>query len=260
MSLSLPPRILHPLLDLPEINHGFFTRLGGVSEAPYLSLNAGAGSKDAPEAVAENRRRIASAFNQTPERLLTCYQVHSSRAVAVDGPWATDQRPEADGLVTRTSGLVIGALSADCAPILWADPVNGVVGACHAGWKGALHGMIEAEYDALIAQGAQHDHLRAVIGPCIAQASYEVSADYETTFLENDADSGAFFLMGDTPDKRWFDLPGFCLMRLKRLGLTQIAATGHDTCAQADLFFSNRRTFKQGEADYGRLISAIALR
>jgi len=258
--MSLPPRILHPLLDLPEINHGFFTKLGGVSKAPYHSLNAGAGSKDAPEAVAENRRRIAAAFGQTPDRLLTGYQVHSARAVTVNGPWPTDQRPEADGLVTRTSGLVLGALSADCAPILWADPVNGVVGACHAGWKGALYGMIEAEYAALIAQGAQHEHLRAVIGPCIAQASYEVSADYAATFLEHDADSEAFFRAGPTPDKRFFDLPGFCLMRLKRLGLIQVAATGHDTCAEADLFFSNRRAFKTGEGDYGRLISAIALR
>lgn len=257
--MILPPRILHPLLDLPGFRHGFFTRHGGVSQAPYDSLNAGAGSKDDPAAVAENRRRIAAAFDQPPERLLSTWQVHSAIAVTVDGPWENPERPEADGMVTTTKGLVLGVLSADCAPILWADPVNGVAGACHAGWKGALGGMIEAQYDALIAAGAQPEHLRAVVGPCIAQASYEVSADYEATFLAQDTDSAAFFRPGDTPDKRWFDLPGFCLMRLKRLGLSQIAATGHDTCAESGLFFSNRRAVKTGEGDYGRLISAIAL-
>lgn len=258
--MSLPPRILHPLLDLPNIQHGFFTRHGGVSPFPHTTLNVGQGSKDTPENILENRRRVAAAFGQPEPHLLNCYQVHSKIAVTVDGPWPDDHRPEADGLVTTTPGLIIGALSADCAPLLWADPVNGVVGACHAGWKGALYGMIEAEYEALLAKGAEHRHLRVVIGPCIAQKSYEVAADYADTFLSHDPDSATFFIPGATPDKRQFDLPGFCLMRLKRLGLTQVAATGHDTCAEADLFHSNRRVFLRSEPDYGRLISAIMLR
>ncbi|MDC7683835.1 peptidoglycan editing factor PgeF [Asticcacaulis sp. BYS171W] len=258
--MSLPPRLLHPLLDLPTIQHGFFTRHGGVSPFPYESLNVGQGSKDTRENIFENRRRVAAAFDQPEDRLLNCYQVHSKIAVTVDGPWPDDTRPEADGLVTTTPGLVIGALSADCAPLLWADPVNSVIGACHAGWKGALGGMIEAEFDALLARGADPRHLRVVVGPCIAQASYEVSADYEETFRAQDPDSTAFFIAGKTADKRWFDLPGFCLMRLKRLGLTQIAATGHDTCAEEALFHSNRRGFLRQEPDYGRLISAIMLR
>jgi polyphenol oxidase len=257
----LPPRILHPLLDLPGIRHGFFTRQGGVSGFPYESLNVGLGSKDDPDAIAENRRRVAASFGQTPDRLMSLYQIHSNIALTVDAPWGEAQtRPEADGLVTRTPDLILSALSADCAPLLFADPEAGVIGACHAGWKGALHGMIESTLEALIDEGAKRETLRCVVGPCIAQPSYEVSADYEATFREHDRDAGAFFIAGETPDKRGFDLPGFCLMRLKRAGLTQIAATGHDTCADEALFFSNRRAYKRAEPDYGRLISAIMLR
>ncbi len=255
----LPPRILHPLLDLPGIQHGFFTRQGGVSQGVYDSLNIGLGSKDAPDAVQENRRRVAAAFAQPPERLLSLYQIHSTTALDVTGPWQTD-RPEADGLVTTTSGLVLSALSADCAPLLFADPQAGVIGACHAGWKGALHGMIEATIDLMLTRGASRDHLRCVIGPCIAQASYEVGADYAETFAAHDPDSPPFFIAAATADKRLFDLPGYCLMRLRRAGLTQVATTGHDTCADENLFFSNRRNFKQQLPDYGRLISAIMLR
>jgi polyphenol oxidase len=256
----LPPRILHPLLDLPNIQHGFFTRRGGVSQYPYESLNVGQGSKDVPQHILDNRKRVAACFDQPEAHLLSCYQVHSSKTVSVSGPWPSPERPEADGLVTTTPGLILGALSADCAPILWADVENGVIGACHAGWKGALTGMIEAQYEALLAHGAKASHLRVVVGPCIAQASYEVSSEFEATFLSQDKDSAPFFVTGQSADKRMFDLPGFCLMRLSRLGLNKIVATGHDTCAEDDLFFSNRRTFKRNEPDYGRLISAIMLR
>ena len=255
----LPPRILHPLLDLPGIQHGFFTRQGGVSGAPYSSLNIGLGSRDVPADVTENRRRVAASFARPADHLLSLYQIHSNIALTVDGPWTQD-RPEADGLVTTQPGLVVSALSADCAPLLFADPDNGVVGACHAGWKGALYGIIENTLAGLVAQGARLDSLRCVIGPCIAQASYEVGADYADIFARDDADSPPFFIAGSAPDKRMFDLPGYCLMRLRRAGLIQVAATGHDTCADANLFFSNRRSFKTGESDYGRLISAIMIR
>ena len=257
----LPPRILHPLLDLPGIQHGFFTRRGGVSVFPYDTLNVGLGSKDAAAAVAENRRRVAAAFDRPADHLLSLYQIHSNIALAVDGPWAdTGARPEADGLVTTTPGMIVSALSADCAPLLFADPENAVVASCHAGWKGALYGIIENTLEAMLAKGADLATMRCVVGPCIAQASYEVGADYADTFAAADPDSPAFFAPAAAADKRMFDLPGYCLMRLKRAGVTQCAATGHDTCADDDLFFSNRRNFKQGVPDYGRLVSAIMLR
>ncbi|MDC7675041.1 peptidoglycan editing factor PgeF [Asticcacaulis machinosus] len=257
---SIPPRMLHPLLDLPGIQHGFFTRLGGVSQAPYDSLNIGLGSSDDQASVRENRRRVAASFDRDENHLLTCYQVHSAIALTINMPFLHDARPEADGLVTGKAGLVLGALSADCAPLLFADPINRVVASAHAGWKGALGGIIEATLNAMLTQGADLRHIRCVVGPCIQQASYEVSADYEATFAETDPDSPAFFIPGASPDKRFFDLPGYCLMRLKRFGVTMTASTDHDTCAQGELFFSNRRAFKTGESDYGRLISAIMLR
>jgi len=257
----LPPRILHPLLDLPGIQHGFFTRRGGVSSAPYDTLNIGLGSKDDPEAVAENRRRVAASFDRPADHLLSLYQIHSNIAFTVEGPWAdTGARPEADGLVTATPGLILSALSADCAPLLFADPENRVVASCHAGWKGALYGIIENTLEAMLARGASLSAIRCVVGPCIQQASYEVGADYAGTFADADPDSPRFFTAAGTPDKRMFDLAGFCLMRLKRAGITQCASSGHDTCADDGLFFSNRRNFKQGVPDYGRLVSAIMLR
>jgi len=256
----IPPAIRHPLLDLPHIRHGFFSRQGGVSQAPYNSLNIGLGSKDDPDHVLENRRRVASAFGQAPERLLSLYQIHSATAHIVTGPWADPQaRPEGDGLVTQTPDLIVSALSADCAPLLWADPKAGLVAACHAGWKGALYGIIESTIDSLIEQGATKPNLRCVIGPSIAQASYEVSQGFYEEFMHNDSEAKPFFIKGQALDKYHFDLPHYCLMRLQRSGLSQIAATGHDTCAQPELFFSNRRAYKTGESDYGRLISAIMM-
>ena len=257
----LPPRILHPLLDLPGIQHGFFTRRGGVSAYPYDTLNVGLGSRDEPEAIAENRRRVAASFDLPADRLLSLYQIHSNLAFTVDGPWAdVGARPEADGLVTTTPGLIVSALSADCAPLLFADPVNRVVASCHAGWKGALYGIIENTLEAMLAKGARLETIRCVIGPCIQQVSYEVGADYAETFAQADADSPPFFAPAAGADKRMFDLPGYCLMRLKRAGVAQSVSSGHDTCAEEALFFSNRRNFKTGVPDYGRLISAIMLR
>lgn len=258
MSL-LPSRILHPLLDLAQIQHGFFTRHGGVSQNLYGSLNLGLGSKDDQDAVIENRRRVASSFGRPENYLLSLYQVHSNIALKVNEPF-TGERPEADGLVTARAGIVLSALSADCAPILFCDPQSRVVGSCHAGWKGALGGVIEATLKAMAQQGAKTDRIRAVIGPCIQQPSYEVSADYEATFVKEDPESKAFFIQANDLDKRMFDLPGYCLMRLKRAGCAETASTGHDTCADAAQFYSNRRAVKTGEPDYGRLISCIMIR
>ena len=239
MTESLP-KLTHALLDLPGISHGFFTRQGGVSGFPYESLNVGQGSKDAPENVLENRRRVAACFGQDERQLLSLYQVHSATALRVDSPWPSpDARPEADGLVSTTAGLILGALSADCAPLLFADSQARIVAACHA--------------------GADLDNIHCVIGPCIAQASYEVSHDYETEFRREDPDSKAYFAEGHSPDKWQFDLPGYCLMRLKRAGVVTCASLGRDTCAEEALFFSNRRAFKRAEPDYGRLISAIMI-
>ena len=178
------------------------------------------------------------------------------------GQWTIGaDRPEADGLVTTTSGLVLSALSADCAPLLFADPKNRVIAGCHAGWKGALYGIIENTLEAMRAKGAELASIRCVVGPCIQQVSYEVGADYADTFAQADADSPPFFASATAADKRMFDLPGYCLMRLKRAGVTQCAATGHDTCAdEAPLFFSNRRNYKEALPDYGRLVSCIMLR
>ncbi|MDI7774875.1 peptidoglycan editing factor PgeF [Asticcacaulis sp. EMRT-3] len=255
----LPPRIVHPQLDLPNVLHGFFTRIGGVSEGLYGSLNTGAGSQDDAGAVLENRRRVAAAFDRPEDYLITLNQVHSTTAFKVDGPWP-EERPQGDALVTSRAGVVLSALSADCAPILFADPQARVIGSCHAGWKGALGGVIESTLKAMAQQGAKIERIRAVVGPCIQQPSYEVGAEYEAEFLKEDKDSKPFFMAADDMDKRLFDLPGYCLMRLKRAGAAVAVSTGHDTCAQSDLFFSNRRAVKTGEADYGRLISCIMIR
>jgi YfiH family protein len=255
----LPSRILHPLLDLAQIQHGFFTRHGGVSQDIYGSLNLGLGSNDDQAAVLENRKRVAASFGRPENYLLTLYQVHSNIALKVNEPF-TGERPEADGLVTARAGVILSALSADCAPILFCDPQSRVVGSCHAGWKGALGGVIESTIRAMCQQGAKAERIRAVIGPCIQQVSYEVGADFEATFVKDDPESKAFFIACSESDKRMFDLPGYCLMRLKRAGVAEMASTGHDTCADGTQFFSNRRAFKTGEADYGRLISCIMIR
>ena len=203
---------------------------------------------------------MAACFGQDERQLLSLYQVHSATALRVDSPWPSpDARPEADGLVSTTAGLILGALSADCAPLLFADSQARIVAACHAGWKGALYGIIESTLDQMTNAGADLDNIHCVIGPCIAQASYEVSHDYETEFRREDPDSKAYFAEGHSPDKWQFDLPGYCLMRLKRAGVVTCASLGRDTCAEEALFFSNRRAFKRAEPDYGRLISAIMI-
>ena len=253
------PVVTSPLLKrLPGVHHAFFTRQGGLSAGLYASLNVGRGSRDDPAAVAQNRARAAGHFGQPVERLLTCHQVHSARAVIADAPWA-DARHEVDGVATAVPGLVCGALSADCAPILFADPQARVVASAHAGWRGALAGIVAATVERMVELGAEPARITAVIGPCIAPKSYEVGEDFLQAFMDQAPESERFFAPGTTPAKRQFDLPGFVLDRLERVGVGEIAWVGHDTCAEEDAFFSNRRAVHRGEADYGRLLSAIML-
>lgn len=248
-----------PLLDaLPGVRHGFFTRRGGVSRGIYDSLNLGPGSGDDAQAVAENRRRAAAWFGAPPAGLLTCRQVHSITVAAAIAPWGED-RPEADAVATDAPGLVAGALSADCAPILLADPQARVVAAAHAGWRGALGGMAGSVVAAMTALGARPERITAVVGPCIGPASYEVGLEFLERFMDTAPEAEGFFSPGAAPDKRMFDLPGFVVADLLRAGVGQAAWTGHDTCAEAELFFSNRRALHRGEGDYGRLLSAVML-
>ena len=251
------PPLTSALLEVPGVRHAFFTRTGGVSTGVYDSLNVGVGSKDDPEAVQENRARAAAALGVELSHLLTCYQIHSNIAVTADGPFAA--RPEADGIVTRTPGLACGALSADCAPILLADGEARVVASAHAGWKGALGGIVAAAVQAMVAAGARRERIVAAVGPCIGQASYEVGAEFVDRFSLEAPGSERFFAPGRTPEKRQFDLPGFVLQRLAESGVERAEWIGHDTCAEENLFFSNRRGFLRGESDYGRLLSAIVL-
>jgi YfiH family protein len=250
------PVITSPLLDLPGVRHAFFTRQGGVSQGIYASLNAGLGSRDDEAAVRENRRRCAAHFDR--ESVVTVYQVHSAEALAVTGDWPAGP-PQADGLVTAAPGVVVGALAADCAPVLMADAQARVVAACHAGWKGALTGVVEATIARMEALGARRERLACAVGPCIGPASYEVGLEFLDRFVDADPANGALFTPGAAADKRQFDLPGFVLARLQAAGVAASAWVGCDTCAQADAFFSNRRAFKRGETDYGRLLSAIML-
>jgi YfiH family protein len=259
---DLPVLTSSVLSGLKGVRHAFFTRRGGVSTGIYESLNLGRGSKDDPAAVAENRRRAAAWFGVTPERLLGCYQIHSTLVRVVDGPWPEGPLPEGDAIVTRTPNLVLGALSADCAPILLADAEAGVVGSAHAGWKGALDGVVGSVVSAMVALGARADHIRAAVGPCIGPDSYEVGEEFFERFTHHDPGSERFFRPAPEaagPGKRLFDLPRFVLWRLDQAGVRHAEWTGHDTCADEARFFSNRRAFKRGEGDYGRLMSCISL-
>jgi polyphenol oxidase len=250
--------ITHPLLDHAGIRHGFFTRRGGVSTGIYEGLNTGVGSKDDPAAVAENRRRVAGHFGRTADDLAACYQIHSAVARVAEAGWK-GERPEGDAVVAATSGVVCGVLTADCAPVLLADPEAGVVGAAHAGWKGALGGIVHSTVTAMQALGARPERMVAVVGPCIAQASYEVGADFQGRFEHHDPGSERFFMTGSATDKRLFDLPGFVLWRLEQAGISEMAWTGDDTRMGPDRFYSNRRAYLAGEADFGRMMSAISL-
>ncbi len=255
--MTLAP-ITHPLLDRAGLRHGFFTRQGGVSTGLYEGLNTGVGSNDDPAAVAENRRRIAAHLGGVPDDFAACFQIHSAVARVAEAGWRGD-RPEGDASVTAAPGVICAVLTADCAPILLADPQAGIVGAAHAGWKGALDGIVHSTVTAMQAQGAEPRRMVAVVGPCIARASYEVGADFEDRFTRHDPASERFFASGETSDKRLFDLPAFVLWRLEQAGVADAAWTGDDTRTDATRFYSNRRAYLNGEPDFGRLMSAISL-
>lgn len=251
--------ITHPALS--GTRHGFFTREGGVSEGVYASLNCGPGSEDVPEKVAENRARCARSFGLEPEALLTCYQIHSADVQCVSGPFGAE-RPKADAMVTAAPGLMLGILTADCAPVLFADAKAGVIGAAHAGWKGAFGGVLENTVNAMEELGARRAHISAVIGPCIQPASYEVGDEFVDHFRKNEAHWMRYFIpppMG-TGTKKWkFDLPGFARARLEASGITKVASLGMDTLTDEGRFFSYRRKTLRAEPDYARQLSAIAL-
>ena len=250
--------ITHPLLERAGLRHGFFTREGGVSTGLYEGLNTGVGSNDDPAAVAENRRRIAEHLGGTPDDLAACYQIHSAVARVAEAGWK-GERPEGDATLTATPGVICAVLTADCAPILLADPEAGVISAAHAGWKGALDGIVQSTVTAMQTLGAEPHRMVAVVGPCIAQASYEVGADFQDRFDRQAPGSARFFAPGAATDKRLFDLPAFVLWRLEQAGVGDAAWTGDDTRTDAARFYSNRRAYLNGEADFGRLMSAISL-
>lgn len=240
------------------IAHGFFTRAGGVSEGLYAGLNVGLGSKDMPERIHENRSRVADWFGGQPDRLATLYQVHSPDVVVVDAPPAGD-RPEADGQVTNRPGIVLGVLTADCGPILFADPEAGVIGAAHAGWKGALEGVLENTITAMERLGARRADIVATLGPSISQRNYEVGPEFYERFVARNADWARFFRPSGKEGHFLFDLPNLTVSRLAAAG---VRAENLDICTYADedRFFSYRRTTHRKEPDYGRQISAIMLR
>lgn len=254
-----PPYLVSPLLDRPGISHGFFTRAGGVSAPPYSSLNTGPGSGDRPEDVAENRRRCAAALGVAPDRLLTGYQVHSADVNIVAGPW--DNGPEkVDALVTKTPGLALGVLAADCMPFLFADEDAGVIGSAHAGWRGALAGVLENAVAAMVSLGARPERIRAALGPCLRQPNFEVGLDLLEAFTGKHPEAARFFAPGITSDKRMLDLAGFGIWRLEQSGVREIDDTGLCTLARPDRYFSYRAMRRNGEADYGRNLSAICLK
>jgi YfiH family protein len=247
------------LLDLPQIRHGFFGREGGVSSGVFASLNCSASSGDDPEKVAENRRRVAAKLGVGAERLTLCHQVHSADVVVVEKPWPTAERPKADALVTKAKGLALGILTADCAPVLFADAEAGIVAAAHAGWRGAVSGVLEATIATMRREGAALQRIKAAIGPCIGAASYEVGPEFPAPFLAQDPTYARFFRPAAREQHFLFDLGGYVRARLEGAGLIAIEATGGDTAADAARFFSWRRTCLEGERQFGHELSAICL-
>ncbi|MGE3148543.1 MAG: peptidoglycan editing factor PgeF [Pseudorhodoplanes sp.] len=251
------------LTALPGIRHAFFSREGGVSGGFYASLNGGVGSRDAPADVAENRARMARALDVEPGRLLTAYQIHSPDVVVVDDGWRNiwnDQaRPRADALVTRLRGIAIGVSTADCGPVLFADREAGIVGAAHAGWRGALGGVLEVTLAAMVRLGARVERTRVALGPMISQRNYEVGAELIEKFEQHDPGNVRFFAPGRRPGHAQFDLPAFIAHRLQKAGVEAIEDLAVCTYGDPQKFFSFRRATHRGEPDYGRHISAISL-
>ncbi len=242
---------------LSPVRHGFFSRRGGASSGIFEGLNCGTGSTDLAEAVALNRRRVADAMDVAPEAIIGVHQVHSPDVITVDGPMIGD-KPKADAVVTSTPGLALTILTADCQPVLFADPDAHVIGAAHAGWRGALSGVLEATLEAMEALGAKRQNTIAVIGPTISQSAYEVGSEFLDEFLSDGPENARFFANGEG-DRMQFDLPAFGLHRLREAGIGEAEWIRHCTYSDPDRFYSYRRSTHANEADYGRLISAIRL-
>jgi YfiH family protein len=249
-----------PLDVLTHIRHGFFTREGGVSKGIYASLNCGYGSNDDKGAVTENRARNAQSLGVEPEKLLTVHQIHSPTVMRVSEPWVHADAPQADAMVTDRANIGLAVLAADCAPVLFADTAARVIGAAHAGWKGAFTGVLEATVEAMTGLGAARGRIVAAIGPCISRDAYEVGPEFRDRFIDADAASGTWFTPSARENHFMFDLPAYAVARLERAGVAAVAALGLCTYADEKRFFSYRRTTHRGEPDYGRQMSAIALR
>ena len=248
------------LSALASISHAFFTREGGVSGGIYESLNGGVGSEDIAQHVTENRARMAAAIGVAPEHLITAYQVHSPDVVVAERPWPADARPRADAIVTRVPDLAIGISTADCGPVLLADVAAGVIGAAHAGWRGALTGVLEATIDAMELCGADRAVITAALGPMIRQDNYEVGPEFVARFTTEDHGSERFFKPSPRANHALFDLAGYIAKRLTAAGVRQVEDLGRCTYAEPRIFFSYRRSVHRGERDYGRHLSAVALR
>jgi purine-nucleoside/S-methyl-5'-thioadenosine phosphorylase / adenosine deaminase len=241
------------------IAHGFFGRTGGVSSGIYASLNCGPGSNDERAHVIENRRRVIEAL--APDaKLVTVHQVHGAKAIRVTSPWEVGSGPEADAMVTNLPGIALGILTADCAPVLLADAFSGVIGAAHAGWKGANYGVVEVAVSAMEGLGARRDRISAAIGPCISQENYEVSDIFRSNFIDPDPESERLFTAGRTANHYQFDLESYVVQRLADTGVTSVERLSFCTYANESDYFSFRRTTHRGEKDYGRQISTIVLR
>lgn len=247
------------LADARGVAHGFFTREGGVSDGIYAGLNCGAGSKDDRASVTENRERVARHLGTEGTRLVSCYQIHSADTIVVTEPWTFATMPRADGLVTNVPGIAVGALAADCAPVLFADPDARVVASAHAGWKGALGGILESTIATMERLGARRSRIRAALGPCIGPAAYEVGPEFEARFVETDAGHARFFRRPRPDERPYFDLPGFVLSRLEAAGLDTVENCTACTYGDEARLYSYRRATHRGEPDYGRQISAIVL-
>ncbi|WP_421859250.1 peptidoglycan editing factor PgeF [Oricola sp.] len=258
-SPTAPRPVLSELLSASSgIRHGFFTREGGVSTGLYSGLNVGLGSGDDTRRVRENRNRVANWLGKPGAGLSTPHQVHSADAIVVSEPIGETRRPTADAVVTTTPGLIVGVLTADCGPVLFADPQNRVVAAAHAGWKGALTGVLENTIAAMRENGASPSSIIAELGPTIGQANYEVGPEFRDRFIDADAANGVYFLPSDREQHYRFDLPGYIMARLERAGV-RASQTGTCTYGDEARFFSYRRTTHRNEPDYGRQISAIML-
>jgi len=247
------------LNEVPGVRHAFFTREGGVSTGIYAGLNCGPGSDDKPGAVVENQRRAMARLGLGVEDLRTVYQVHGYDVLTVTDALGADQRPRADALVTATPGIALGILTADCAPILLAEGDAQVIGAAHAGWKGALAGVTDAVIEAMIDLGATRSKIRAVVGPCIGPDSYEVGPEFPEPFMEEDPGNERFFEHAERPDHYMFDLNEYVHTRIAEAGIYVVQSTAMDTLSDEKQFFSYRRTTHRGEPDYGRQLSAISI-